>query len=97
MQLRLLGIFIGRVLLASLIMGIGILIIRLCLDLVLVTTSARDQAVGLGLAGTLMAFVKLLIELLVGVFIYLFVARRLGIEELGPVRRVLDRFKLSWI
>src|SRR2546421_309268 len=97
LQLRLLAIFIGRVLLASLIMGIGILIIRLGLDLVLVTTSARDQAVGLGLAGTLMAFVKLLIELLVGVFIYLFVARLMGIEELGPIRRVLDRFKLSWI
>ena len=78
-------------------MGIGILIIRLGLDLVLVTTSTRDQAVGLGLAGTLMAFVKLLIELLVGVFIYLFVARLMGIEELGPIRRVLDRFKLSWI
>src|SRR5947209_3202692 len=97
LQLRLLAIFIGRVLLASLIMGIGILIIRLGLDLVLVTTSTRDQAVGLGLAGTLMAFVKLLIELLVGVFIYLFVARLMGIEELGPIRRVLDRFKLSWI
>src|SRR5436305_738370 len=97
LQLRLLGIFIGRVLLASLIMGIGILIIRLGLDLVLVTTSARNQAVGLGLAGTLMAFVKLIIELLFGVFIYLFVARLMGIEELGPIRRVLDRFKLSWI
>ena len=97
LQLRLLGIFIGRILLASLIMGIGILIIRLGLDLVLVTTSARDQAVGLGLGGTLMAFVKLLIELLAGVLIYLLVARRMGIEELGPIRRVLDRFKLSWI
>jgi putative peptidoglycan lipid II flippase len=97
LQLRLLGIFIGRVLLASLTMGIGILIIRLGLDLVLVTTSARDQAVGLGLAGTLMAFVKLLIELFAGALIYFLVARSLGIEELGPVRRVLDRFKLSWI
>lgn len=97
LQLRILGIFIGRVLLASLIMGAGILIIRLGLDLVLVTTSARDQAVGLGLGGTLMAFVKLLIELLAGIFIYLRVARWMGIEELGPIRRVLNRFKLSWI
>lgn len=97
LQLRALGIFIGQVLLASLVMGIGVLIIRLGLDLVLVTTSARDQALGLGLGGTLMAFVKLLIELLAGIFIYLRVARWMGIEELGPIRRVLNRFKLSWI
>jgi putative peptidoglycan lipid II flippase len=97
LQLRLLSIFIGRVLLASLVMGAGVLIIRLVLDQVLVTTSAHDQAVGLGLGGTLMAFIKLLIELLAGVFIYLRIARWMGIEELGPIRRVLDRFKLSWI
>ena len=93
MQLRQLGIFIGRILLASLIMGVCIYIIRAGLDFVLVTT--REQALGVG--GTLLAFVKLLIELFFGVFIYIRVARRLGIEELGPVRRVLDRLKLSWI
>ena len=44
-----------------------------------------------------MALIKLLIELFVGVIIYIRGARLLGIEELGPVRRVLDRLKLSWI
>jgi putative peptidoglycan lipid II flippase len=97
LQLRELGFFLGRILLASLVMGVGILIIRFGLDFVLVTTSARDQTQGLGLLGTFMAFVKLLIELFVGILIYLRVARRLGVEELGPVRRVLDRLKLSWI
>ena len=74
-------------------MGVGVFIVRFILDLILVTT--RDQA--LGVIGTLMALVKLMIELFVGILIYLRVARRLGIEELGPVKRVLDRLKLSWI
>ncbi len=93
LDLRELGQFIGRILLASLAMGVGIFILRLGLDFVLVTT--REQA--LGVIGTLMALIKLLIELFVGIFIYIRVARRLGIEELGPVKRVLDRLKLSWI
>ncbi len=93
LDLRKLGQFTGRILLASLVMGVGIYIVRFGLDFVLVTT--REQA--LGIVGTIMALVKLLIELFVGVFIYIRVARRLGIEELGPVKRVLDRLKLSWI
>ena len=93
MQLRQLGTFIGRILLASLIMGVCIFIIRAGLDFLLVTT--HEQALGLG--GTVLAFIKLLIELFFGIFIYIRVSRRLGIEELGPVRRVLDRLKLSWI
>lgn len=93
LDLRKLGQFTGRILLASLAMGVGIYIVRVGLDFVLVTT--REQA--LGVVGTIMALVKLLIELFVGVFIYIRVARRLGIEELGPVKRVLDRLKLSWI
>jgi putative peptidoglycan lipid II flippase len=51
----------------------------------------------LGLLGTFAAFIKVLIYMFVGLFVYLRVARMLGIEELGPVRRVLNRFKLSWI
>ncbi len=93
LQLRQLGIFIGRILLASLVMGAGLFIVRFILDFILVTT--HDQA--LGIVGTIMAFIKLLIELFAGVFIYIRVARRMGIEELGPVKRVLDRLKLSWI
>jgi putative peptidoglycan lipid II flippase len=94
LQLRELGMFIGRILLASFIMGAGIFIVRFILDLVLVTTDPKQA---LGIIGTIMALVKLVIELFVGVFIYIRVARRLGIEELGPVKRVLDRLKLSWI
>ncbi|TMD43900.1 MAG: murein biosynthesis integral membrane protein MurJ [Chloroflexi bacterium] len=93
LQLRLMANFIGRILLASLAMGAGLLILRFVLDFVFVTT--HDHALGLG--GSLLALIKLSIELFAGIFIYIRVARRLGIEELGPVKRVLDRLKLSWI
>lgn len=93
LRLRELSFFIGRILLASLVMGVGILALRFLLDLVLVTT--RDQALGIG--GTLLAMIKLVLELFTGIFIYLRVSRLLGIEELGPIKRVLDRLKLSWI
>ena len=94
LQLRALANFAGRILLAALAMGVGIFIIRFVLDHVLVTTR---EGVGLGIGGSLLALIKLSIELFAGVFIYIRVARRLGIEELGPVKRVLDRLKLSWI
>ncbi|MBV9712415.1 MAG: hypothetical protein JO011_16040, partial [Ktedonobacteraceae bacterium] len=55
------------------------------------------QTPALGLLGTIAAILKLLIELFVGLIVYLRTSRLLGIEELGPIRRVLDRFKLSWI
>jgi putative peptidoglycan lipid II flippase len=93
LQLRLIANFLGRILLASLAMGGGLLILRFVLDFVFVTT--HDHALGLG--GSLLALIKLSIELFAGIFIYIRVARRLGIEELGPVKRVLDRLKLSWI
>lgn len=93
MQLRPLGVFVGRVLLASLAMGIGLFLLNTLLNLVLNTTHEPT----LGPLGTLFALIKLLIELFAGVFIYIRVARLLGIEELGPVKRVLDRLKLSWI
>jgi putative peptidoglycan lipid II flippase len=93
LHLRFLGIYTGRIVLASLTMGVGIFIIRFVLDLVLVTT--HDPA--LGIWGSLLALIKLAIEMFAGLFIYIRVARFLGIEELGPVKRVLDRLKLSWI
>ncbi len=93
MQLRTLGNFVVRVLLASLAMGVCVFALRGLLDIVLVTT--RDQS--LGPSGTFVAMIKLLLEVFVGLFVYIRVARRLGIEELGPVKRVLDRLKLSWI
>ncbi len=92
-QLRPIGIFIGRVLLAAVAMGVGLFIVRTILDLILVTTNDLT----LGFTGTLLALIKLAIEMFVGLFIYLRVSRLLGIEELGPVHRVLDRLKLSWI
>ncbi|GAC1382347.1 MAG: murein biosynthesis integral membrane protein MurJ [Ktedonobacteraceae bacterium] len=93
LQLRVLGDFTARILLASLAMGAGLFIVRFILDFILVTTSSLP----LGIFGTFMALIKLLIEMFVGLFIYIRVTRRLDIEELGPVRRVLDRLKLSWI
>lgn len=93
--LRPLGLFLGRILLASAAMAVGLLIARAILDLVLVTT--KTPALGLG--GTIIALIKVMLEVFVGLFIYLRVSRLLGIEELelGPVRRVLNRLKLSWI
>ena len=98
LQVRATALFFGRVLLASLAMGIVLLILRFILDSVLVTT-APNQLLGFG--GTVIAFIKLLIEIVVGILTYFLVARLLGIGintlNLGPVRRLLDRLKLTWI
>ncbi len=93
MHLRALALFVGRVLLASLAMAIGLFVTRSLLDVVLVTTTSPS----LGFVGTIFALIKLLFEMGIGAFIYLRCARLLHIEELGPVKRVLDRLKLSWI
>ncbi|HTI15648.1 MAG TPA: murein biosynthesis integral membrane protein MurJ [Dictyobacter sp.] len=93
MQPKQIGVFLVRVLIAALVMGVALVVVRLLLDKVLVTTNSQSM----GLTGTLMAFVKLLIELFVGLFIYIRGARMLGVGELGPVKRILDRLKLSWI
>jgi putative peptidoglycan lipid II flippase len=98
LPIRGLAIFIGRILLASIVMGIGLVIIRFLLDAILVTTDPHNPA--LGLSGTILAFIKLLIELAAGTLIYLRTTRYLGIEDFwkqGPVKRVLDRLKLSWL
>ncbi len=93
LPLKEIGLFLGRVSLATLAMGLALLVVRFILDHILVTT----QTPALGLLGTIAAILKLLIELFVGVFVYIRSSRILGIEELGPIRRVLERFKLSWI
>ena len=95
LPLRAIGVFIGRVLLASLAMGLAVLVVRLVLDHIPFLNTTQTPA--LGLLGTIAAILKLLIELFVGLIVYLRTSRLLGIEELGPIRRVLDRFKLSWI
>ncbi len=95
-ELRKLGVFAVRVLLASLAMGLVLLIVRFMLDHILVTTS--DQRLGFG--GTLLALIKLSIELSVGLLIYIRFTRMLGIEDFwrqGPVKRVLERLRLSWL
>ena len=97
LELRELGKFGGRVLLASLAMGAALLILRFILDHLLVTTNPSQTLGGLG---TLVALIKLLLELAVGLFVYVRATRMLGIEEFwnqGPIKRVLERLRLSWI
>lgn len=96
LSLRKLAMFSVRVLLASLIMCAALLPLRFLLDLVLNTTSS-DR---LGVLGTIFAIIKLAFELVIGILFYIWATRQLGIEDFwkqGPVRRVLERFKLSWV
>ena len=96
LPLRRLANFAGRVLLASLAMGLIVYMLRMLLDLVLQTTTAPN----LGILGTILAFFKLALELVTGILVYIWATRQFGIEDFwkqGPVRRVLERFKLSWI
>jgi putative peptidoglycan lipid II flippase len=83
--------FILRVLAASASMGIVVLVVRILLDTL--TTHVGTS----GLIGILSTLVKLFIELFVGVFIYLRTARFFKLEELGPIRRLLGRLRLSWM
>jgi putative peptidoglycan lipid II flippase len=95
-ELRKLIVFAGRVLLAALAMGLVLLIVRFLLDHIFVTTS--DQRLGFG--GTLLAMIKLLIELTIGLILYIRTTRLLGIEDFwkqGPIKRVLERLRLSWL
>jgi putative peptidoglycan lipid II flippase len=100
LQLRELGLFIGRVLFAATVMGVVLFIVRFILDHILVTTV--NSALGAG--GTALAVFKLLVEIAAGFFVYVQVARRLNIVELELVRRLasrlmplLKRFSLSWL
>lgn len=105
LQVRATAHFAGRVLLASLAMGLALLIVRIVLDFLLGAMAhipfliwldtTRTQS--LGIVGTFVALIKLIIEMLTGVVVYVRVARILSIEELGPVKRLLDRLRLSWI
>lgn len=91
-----LAMFTGRVVLASLVMGAGMLLLRTLLDAILITTISSN----LGILGSCFAVLKLLFELILGILVYIWATRQLGIEDFwkqGPVRRLLERFKLSWI
>ncbi|WP_376795151.1 murein biosynthesis integral membrane protein MurJ [Thermogemmatispora sp.] len=99
---RELGVFLSRVLIATGAMGLSVFLVRLLLDFLLNTTDpTRPMITHGGILQVLVALVKLLIEMAVGVVVYLRAARLLRIEGqielLGPVRRLLARFKLSWI
>lgn len=95
LDLREMRTFFLRVLTASVTMGLVLLVVRFLLDTILSTNHNR-----LGFGDTLLAFFKLLIELAVGVFVYIRTTRYLGIEDFwkqGPIKRVLDRLRLSWL
>src|SRR5713226_8132387 len=96
LQLGNLAYFTARVLLASLAMGLTVLIARVLLDALLVTTDPNQS---LGVLGTIAAIIKLTLEMGIGLFIYIRMARLLQIEEinLGPIKRLLDRLRLSWL
>jgi putative peptidoglycan lipid II flippase len=99
LQLRPLSSFTLRVLIASLIMGAGLLLARLLLDNLLVTTGSDGRA-SLGIVGILLAFVKLVIIGGVGSFIYLRVSRlikTLESREIGSVYRLLSKLHLTWV
>jgi putative peptidoglycan lipid II flippase len=86
--------FILRVLGASLCMGVVVLVSRILLD------TLTDTVLHIGpngLIGFLSSLIKLVIELFAGTFVYLRSSRFFKIEELGPIRRLLNRFKLSWM
>ncbi|GER86038.1 hypothetical protein KDW_02000 [Dictyobacter vulcani] len=93
MQTKELLRFIGRVLLASLAMAIVVFLARELLDRILDTTTGQST----GFLGTIEAIIKLGIEVFVGLFVYVRASRFMGIQELGPIKRILDRLKLSWI
>jgi putative peptidoglycan lipid II flippase len=105
LQVRVVVMFVGRVVIAALAMGFALLITRYVLDSLLallghipflaVLDTANSPTLKIG--GTIVALAKLLLELFIGVVVYIRAVRMLGIEELGPVKRVLDRLKLSWI
>jgi putative peptidoglycan lipid II flippase len=96
-DIRALGSFFGRALVASLGMGVALFIVRNILDRMLDTTSSNIHT--LSVSGIFHALIKLLIELGVGSLVFLIIARRLNIEEMesGPVRKILDRLHVAWL
>ena len=94
-ELRPLMSFIGRALVASAVMGIVLLVVRMGLDHLINTTTANTLII----SGIFKALFKLLIELGIGSLVFLLMARLLKIEEMnsGPVRRILNRLHVRWL
>ncbi len=91
---RSLGVFMVRLAIATGIMGVSVLITRILLDLFLNTSDSGRTHVPFA---PLVTIIKLAIELFVGIFVYLRAAHILKLEELGPIRRLLARFRLTWL
>ncbi|QBD78025.1 murein biosynthesis integral membrane protein MurJ [Ktedonosporobacter rubrisoli] len=97
--LRTLLSFVVRVLLASILMSLGIVITYRLLNMV-VTTESSNGSMSLSIVGSGMVLLKLLITVGIGSWIYLRAARFLkilSVKELGPVNRLLIRLHLAWI
>jgi putative peptidoglycan lipid II flippase len=94
-DLRSLLSFIGRALLAAAGMGGALFVARMGIDRVIDTTATNTLII----SGILKAGLKLLIELGIGSLVFLILARLLNIEEMhsGPVRRILNRLRISWL
>ena len=101
LPIREIVVFIGKVVLAAVLMGLAVIVVRFVLDRIPFLDTTQTPA--LGVLGTIAAIFKLIVELFVALLVYVRLARFLGIQELerfrelGPVKRVLDRFNLSWI
>ncbi|MBO0777855.1 MAG: murein biosynthesis integral membrane protein MurJ [Ktedonobacteraceae bacterium] len=99
LQLRALLAFVKRVLLATLAMSLVIMLARVPLDLLLVT-SGRNGNESLNLAGIIAVLVKLVLLSLLGAVVYLKCSRFLKLldsGELAPVQRLLARLHLAWL
>jgi len=70
-------------------------VIRMGLDHIIDTTTTNTLII----SGIFKALLKLLIELSIGSLAFLLTARLLKIEEMnsGPVRRILNRLKITWL
>lgn len=86
--------FIGQVLLASGVMAVILLLLRMGLDHLIDTTSAPRLLV----PGIFLALLKLLLEVSTGATAFLIVARLLRIKEMhsGLAGRVLKFLKIPW-
>ena len=89
--------FLWKIAAATAATGIGLFVARVILDLILNTTDPHAPLAKLTALAFIVNVIKLSSELAVGSFIYLRMARILKLEELGPFKRILDRFKLSWV
>lgn len=90
--------FLMRVAIATGAMGIALLAVRLVLDAIINTTNpSAPHYVALGALAVIFRLLKVAIEMFVGLIVYLRASKMLKLEELGPFRRMLDRFKLSWL